>query len=337
MRDPKVEKYLETFGLHFDYEPALPVRQIDVVASAQHNARETPVMPDIIERYALAMQAEANFPALVVVRLEGEKFFLLSGVQRTYAARKIKRETFDAYIVEPIDPTLSQLICRSINCLEGQGHNSKVAMENAILMVTTYKCAQKQVASVFGLSPAAISHEINARVTKARLGAMGVSPATLRRDVVKKLHTFDSDPVLAATGGLIARAQLPAAESDELIEQVRQQRSEQKQLQVVEEWKARKEVKARIAHGREGQDPLPKTMGLPSQLRSSINRLHGLLHSATHVAETPLTEEEIEEITGLWEDLTHTGRRFFARRGEQSRLTSTFVTAVEGREPALTR
>ncbi len=58
---------------------------------------------DVVERYMEAMKAGAEFPAIVVVRLE-DGYLLLDGNHRVHAAKRLKRKEIIAQIL-PIDPS----------------------------------------------------------------------------------------------------------------------------------------------------------------------------------------------------------------------------------------
>ena len=254
MRDPKAEGWLKSEGVRFRYEPALPLDKFDLPRSRNNQARPTDwKLPDDIERYALAMIDGDEFPCVVV--FEGpEGYVLIDGNQRYCAAREIERPTLDAFVVEEQDRLVLLRITMTANgILNGVGLTAAEVLKQAVTFKLVHPgVPMKDIAKSFRIKVERLELAVRTSEVTARLGLAGVNVVGLSPTVLRTLHGLDADPVLQEVARLAQEAGLGQTKVQELVTEVRGQRSERAQLAVVARWRKIPEIVAAIHRRRRG-------------------------------------------------------------------------------------
>lgn len=95
----------EVQRLGFDYEIAdIPLTSIDIDASSYSNQRLTRLHEDVAETYAVKMTNGTEFPP-IVVHEENKRFFIDSGVHRTFARTLTNFTTITSIVLKNLDLT----------------------------------------------------------------------------------------------------------------------------------------------------------------------------------------------------------------------------------------
>lgn len=135
MKEPKVENELKRGQYKYDYKAAVPLAEIDMVASKENPARLTRTVDELrVNKYGCQMIDGHEFPAIVLLNLPQDnpyKWIIGTGVHRTLAALEARKTTFDAYCVYEPDDYRREVLFKKLNTLEGMG----VPIAEQIMMV----------------------------------------------------------------------------------------------------------------------------------------------------------------------------------------------------------
>lgn len=111
----EVERWIESFGVTWEYVPDLPVEQIDKKSSLSNQARRDPRDNETVRVYAEAMKAGAVFPPLVGYRKPNGDVVWLDGNHRSEAAVLRHLPTVACYLVNTSDQMLLTDMLASAN------------------------------------------------------------------------------------------------------------------------------------------------------------------------------------------------------------------------------
>jgi ParB-like chromosome segregation protein Spo0J len=287
VRDPKAENWLKTEGVKYRYEPALPLDRFDLKRSRDNQARPTDwKLPEDIERYALAMIDGDEFPCVVVS--EGpEGFVLIDGNQRWCAAYELDRPAIDAFVVEETDRlVLLRLTMTANGILNGVGLTAAEVLKQAVAFKMQHPTVpMKDIAKSFRMKVERIELAVRQNEVTSRLGQVGVSVVGLSSTVLRMLHGLEADPVLQEVARLTQEAGLAPRQVQELVSEVRRQRSERAQMAVVARWRKEPEIAAAIHRRRRG---------LTKRVQTRQKTLFDLLGRLIRFVERNPTPESLE-------------------------------------------
>lgn len=287
MRDPKAEAWLTTEGVRFRYEGGVPLDRFDRRRSRDNQARPTDwKLPEEIERYALGMIDGDLFPC-VIVYAGPDGFVLIDGNQRWCAAEVAELASLDAFVVEETDRLILDRLTMTANgVLNGQGLSAAEVLKQAVTFKLLHPTVpMKDIAKWFRFKVERLELAVRQAQVTARLGQLGVSVVGLSATVLKTLHALESDPVLEEVGRLAQEAGLAPAKVQELVTEVRRQRSERAQLAVVMRWRKDPDVAAAIHR---------RVRGLSKQRRTRQTTLFDLLGRLIRLMEKHPTPEALE-------------------------------------------
>lgn len=111
----EVERWIESFGVSWEYVRALPVEDVDQKASLSNQARRDPLDKETRRVYAEAIKAGAVFPPLVGYRKPNGLVVILDGNHRFFAGVTIGVSFVACYIVQTSDQLLLTDMLASAN------------------------------------------------------------------------------------------------------------------------------------------------------------------------------------------------------------------------------
>lgn len=250
MKNQQVEKWLKRYDVEFGYVKSLSLAEIDIEAGKRNQCRQAGVlMQDTVDRYALAMRAGDDFPAIVVYR-GGKGYVPISGNHRIAAAIIVQRQYFDAYVVDTDDAILIDLLTRTSNLGEGLPESKASVLEHARYVVQAYNRPINEVATCFRIPKSTLHTAVCADETALKLGQLGVNYEGLNRTALSRLHQLRDDAVLVAATDLVRSAVLTTGEVGSLVTEVKQGSSEWARLAKVKEYAALPDMRKRIATGK---------------------------------------------------------------------------------------
>lgn len=232
--DPKIEQWLLDKGIAFELVD-LDLDRIDAKASTTNQARDLPVDPDLVDRYAADMAAGDVFPPVVArTRARSSKVVLVGGNHRHHAAAKAKVDSLPAYLID-VEPEMALRLAIEDNRRHGKQCSTDEAVGHALHLIAL-GVTIADAARTAGVSPALItqrqaSAEANKRA--ADLGVIGIEalPVAVRY----QLSQIQADPVFTAAAQSAVDHQMTGPQVTEMRKEISKARSERDALRAVGE------------------------------------------------------------------------------------------------------
>lgn len=175
MTHPDTETWLESHGLTYTYDPALPLEVIDTRASAALQVRDHTTDPELVDRYAADMAAGDTFPPIVVNRRpRATKVTVIGGNQRTAAARKNNQTTIAAYVVS-VEPEMAWRLAIDHNRRHGTPPTNAEKCGHARRLIALTGMTQREAARAAGVTEAMLSQAIAIEEAATRARNLGVA------------------------------------------------------------------------------------------------------------------------------------------------------------------
>lgn len=115
----EVESWLQRHGVNYAPPGHIPMHLIDVKRSRANQARRDAIVNDSVERFAVAMKAEVQFPPIVVYAIGG-KLIIIDGNNRQAGAAKANKDSIYGIIIAEDTPSeLIQLLTVEANARHG--------------------------------------------------------------------------------------------------------------------------------------------------------------------------------------------------------------------------
>lgn len=274
MQDPRIEHWLTTEGIKWEYLPAVAISDIDVEASKRNQARvNAPILEDRVEQYTLAYIDGAEFPPLVAYRADSGRLVLLDGNQRLAAASDAERQMVDCYLVSQLDDMARTALCWTINYLNGDPGTQLDRLLQAKQFHLRYPgLPNKEVARRFRIKEAQLDRELRGDEVNARLHQFGLDPEAFSATNKDRLHTYIADDVrFREAAKLIQEAGLKGGLAAEFWADIRRARTEKDALDVIETWRNREDVQALLRAKRFNRPHIPR-----SRMQQLLERLDGI-------------------------------------------------------------
>lgn len=292
-RNLSLETYLTKSRIDWDYQPDFALNQINVKRSLDNQARlGTPLEETLVERYALALVEGAEMPAVVGFWDRGE-VTLVDGNHRLAAMQRVAISKSDFYQIKSDDGAIRDWLTRTLNLREGKTLSHDEALRQARYWVKHHKATVKEASARFGLSVSALKDFITADRVRERLPKLGIKPNGLTNTTLRNLAVLDNDHVLAKAAEIAIGAQLTADETSELTRVIRAERTEAGQLQAIEAFASRPEIRGRMS-----RVPRIKHMAARTRFLMSIRIARRLLAEAGSLAGLAITaDSEVATVT----------------------------------------
>lgn len=232
-RRADVEAWLDERHVQWEFVEALPVDQIDQVASLGNQARLEPLSEEVVDRYAADMERGDKFPP-IVARRHGRRLVLVGGNHRTAAARRAQIQHLAAYVIT-VEPEMAVRLTYEDNRRHGLPPSEEERLHQAVHLVNN-GYSQVQAAELAGVSVPKVNNAIGLARANQRASTMGVRGwDRLPKSVRTRIQNVHSDPVFAAAAQLAADTAMTQPDADKLIVRLNATRSEAAALQVVDE------------------------------------------------------------------------------------------------------
>lgn len=228
-RDLRIEGLLRDWNIEFTFDVEVPLRKLDTgtdatqVRQVEHRApRET------VEEYATQMRAGAHFPPMVATH----NFRMIDGNTRKKAAELSGFETFPAYLVKLPQATFGPMIGAALNQMGGKRLSDDEAFAAAETMIRG-GIADDAIARTIGKSAQSIRNYRRQTRFKDAAERTGLSDLPLRATAQRALADITLDRPFAEAARLVATAKLSQGDTQDLVTQIEQARSEQAALDVI--------------------------------------------------------------------------------------------------------
>jgi hypothetical protein len=289
VKDPRIEQILNREGVTYTYIAKVPLDQIDEKQSLKNQARhDEPLDADYVATYAIHMLDGYEFPALVAYMSERTAKYVLCDGNHRYAGKKEANiTTTDLYQVFSNDAWVIYRLTHSLNTIEGRREAPQAAMAHAVDACIRFPAdaTRKDMAKRYGVSETTLRDEIEYRVGYDRVMSVGYDPVKIGRVNLRRLVSIHSDVVLGALTALIRDGALGTTEVSSICTSVNRLKSEKRQLDYIEAYRAREEYRDRTAKTARGttvrRNATPPGMQLMRSLQASVTVLE---RSPSHAA-----------------------------------------------------
>jgi hypothetical protein len=274
MQDPRIEQWLTSEGVKWEYLPVAPIPDIDIESSKRNQARvNTPILEDLVERYTLAYIDGAEFPALIAYRADSGRLVLLDGNQRLAAAIDAERQAVDCYLCSELDDLRRTALCWTANALNGDAGTPLDRLLQAKAFHLRYPGLPKnEVARRFRIKAEKFDRELRGDEVSARLHQFGLDPEAMSASNKDRLHAYmQNDVQFREAAKLIQEANLKGGLAAEFWADIRRARTEQDALGVIEAWRERKDIQDLLRQKRFNRPHIPR-----SRMQQLLDRLEGL-------------------------------------------------------------
>lgn len=274
MEDPRIEHWLTSEGVKWEYMPAVALVDIDLEASKRNQARvNAPILEDLVERYTLAYIDGAEFPPLIAYKNDAGRVVLLDGNQRAAAAIDSERQVIDLYLCSELDEMRRTALCWTANSLNGDPGSQLDRLLQAKAFHLRYPgLPREEVARRFRIKPEKFTRDLRGDEVDARLHQFGLDPESFSATNKDRLHAYmASDVQFREAAKLIQEAGLKGGLAAEFWSDIRRARTEKDALEVIETWRNRQDVQDLLRSKRFNRPHIPK-----SRMQQLLERLDGI-------------------------------------------------------------
>lgn len=308
-RRDQVEEWLNDWHVKWTHIGRVSLNDFDFERSLRNQARlGDPVDQEYVDRYAEAMKAGSEFPALVVWKTREGKYVIIDGNHRLVSSRAADYEP-SVYVVDARAQTITAMTFEA-NVRHGKATSEEERVHHALYLIdngmSKREAAQRMAVGVNKINKASLTIDAMRRADGAGINRKDwESIPEAGRNRLSMLHT---DEALAAAVQLVHDAGLQTAEIFELVSMVNDTRSGSRQVAII---KAQRQVYAeRIQDKLAGLAPqkgkrtrspksaLATTVGLMLTLPES-SAIVDSLGEAEREEYVPRLDEAIERLTGL--------------------------------------
>jgi hypothetical protein len=96
--DSRVERFLQVHGVKYAPKTMIPIEMIDEKSSLDNQAREVPIVPDAVDRYATSLRRGDYLPP-IVVRPVGGKVSIVDGNNRHAAHKRTGSKFVPGFVI----------------------------------------------------------------------------------------------------------------------------------------------------------------------------------------------------------------------------------------------
>lgn len=215
-QQPQTERWLDTIGATWRFDPDLPLHRIDQGASLANQVRHEALNREVVDRYTADMARGDQFPPLLVAS-HGDDYAILGGNHRHAAHANVHHATAPAYIVEATPAVLLRIRVED-NRRHGLPTTAAERTEHGIALIAA-GVSQGDAAAIVGVPQPKLSVAIGVADADARAKRLDLPSDWLRMPAANRyqLGQLDHDDVFAAAATLTIRAAVPAADVKRIV------------------------------------------------------------------------------------------------------------------------
>jgi hypothetical protein len=262
---------LDKLGIRYVFHEEFPLTDLDDEASraAWNQARlEDPVDDMHVEEMVAELERGVEFPPIIFYRDDRDRCVTLSGNHRRRAFEQKNRETIRAYEATGLgglrkeDERVLRLIYEA-----NHGHGKQVASDDRVhqalaLVANGYNV--RAAAAAVGIPEHRVRDEYDSQRATTRLEQeIGVDTTPIPISAQRRLVNIKNDKVVQAAAAVVPLMTKKTQEVNELVKAVNEERTEDAQLAVVQDFA--EAVKARAASP--AAKPAAKDDGLAPEVR----------------------------------------------------------------------
>lgn len=215
----ELEAWLDRNSITWELVDELPVDEIDHIGGLANQARLQPLDEEVVDRYAADMEAGALFPP-IILRRAGCALIPVGGNHRTAAARKAKRPTLPAYLVD-VDDEHAHLLAIEDNRRHGLPLSDEERLYHAVQLANGGKHTAAEAAKICGLTTAKLQTQLAANKGAARAIHLDVDGwAALSTTARAKCGSINNDSLFARVVPLVANGSILSNEIADIVSRI---------------------------------------------------------------------------------------------------------------------
>lgn len=304
---------LERLGIRYEFQPALPLSELDTDASRAvwNQARlGDPVDADHVEELVAELERDVELPPIIFYRDDSGKAAVLSGNHRREAYARNERDEIAAYEATGLaglrkeDPRVLSLIYEA-----NHGHGLPVSIDHRVhqaLALIEHGYNVRAAASAVGIPESRVrDHYDAARATQRLEVDLGVDTTEIPISAQRRIVNVRNDVVAKAIAEVVPLMEKKTQEVNELVKAVNAERTQEAQLAAVTDYA--ETLRARTpTRSRRGRPP--RGDGSGAELRKLDAALGTILRFEVESLRSGLTREErdrlVERVNEVLEKLT---------------------------------
>ena len=233
--DPRYEAKFQEWNLEYRLEPEFPIDQIRVAEWAQVRDVMHIAPQDEIEEYRQQMANGAMFPPVILMAPET----LIDGNTRLQAAKKLRRKSISAYVVNFPSVPLAKSLAAAINNMGGKRLSAEEAVIAARLLMDMH-FADEAIAREIGRSVEQVRRIRNQLefVERAQNLHMENAADHISMDNRNRLNGIKHEPVFGEMVQFVAERRPPQKTITDLLKQVQGAASDADAISAIEQAKS---------------------------------------------------------------------------------------------------
>lgn len=243
----EVELWLQKHGVAYSSLLDLPIANINERKSRQNQARPTALVPESVDRFALALRAGEVLPPVVGYK-SGNQVVLIDGNNRDAAHRKVGLQTIRAFVVHP--DTASEIIhFMTVEANAGHGVTPELSwrMQQAVWL-KSLGFTDEQACAGAAVSAKQFSDHNRAVRAETRAKALKIHDFSVLSTTHKiKLGTLQSDPVFLHASRLVIDYRVTADDTAALLRELKTCGTEASAIACVGRWAENRKMEAKQA------------------------------------------------------------------------------------------
>jgi len=254
MRDLVLEDFLKQQGHEFEYLKEMPLDGIQVENAARENIRlDQPMNDATVNRYTLAVEQGAHFPALLLYRLKNGAFGVVNGLHRYVAYKACKLEVADAYVLHTQDPRAIELLQRTTNTVTtGEPPSEEERVEHAVRLTIGLNYKPVDAAALMQVRPDRVWSRIAFEKAAGVLAKHKVQvPTRISQTAISRMHAASREPHFIKMVKVAASARLSSDRCMKMADDVKRAPSDAVAIKIIHQWEATvSDERVRTAGGR---------------------------------------------------------------------------------------
>lgn len=232
--DAKIEEYLDSKGVQWEFHPAVETDQFDAQKSLHNQARFQPIDEKRVETYVEAMKRGDQFPPIIAHGKMG-KLVVADGNHRLQSAIKAKK-ALPVYVITA-DPQTIVLITFEANTRHGLSTNEEERVQQALYLMDN-GASVKSAAAALAIpeklvNAASIRRNTDQRFLENNISALIIEKLT--EPVKRRLAQISTDEGFVAAVELAYRSNMTSGEAFTFVTDINELRSSAKQVQFIQQ------------------------------------------------------------------------------------------------------
>lgn len=256
MKSSIYEQALTKHGVRFEYHESIDLDDIDLGKGIRNQARlSNPVEEELVEQYADAYLDKMEFPPIVLWRPGKGRWIPVDGNNRLAACARAKKKWHDAYVIDCQDQQVIDRITWTFNnMVNGKRLSREECIEHAVSFVQKYGMTHETAAKEWGVSIASVRRTVRNNRLKEVLQANGVKKMPDERSL-ERLGSLETagDDVFVGAVKVVVESGVGPVECEQLVKDVRNARTHEQKVKVVDEFAKSEFVRQRQAETKGGK------------------------------------------------------------------------------------